>query len=204
MSCINQAVRRAIGSASVVGKQRQRIIFATPSPSSAAIAQKITTPSAINPAVAALPIRHFAAAAAKKAKGADKPADETSGLSYQARKDAAKQLRRETYERKQKRLAGLKTRRDNSPKDVKKNAFRSWWDKEMVYHDTLCRQAKKEGKAWRIRVAAMVERLPVVVPDTEDWEREYYALRDYLWTYGKEFPEETGFMFEMEIGRAHV
>jgi hypothetical protein len=43
-------------------------------------------------------------------------------------------------------------------------------------------------------VAAMVERLPVVIPDIPEWEEEYMMLRAYLDTYGKQFPEETGFM----------
>ena len=64
----------------------------------------------------------------------------------------------------------------------------------MMYHDILTQKAKQEGKAWRIRVATMVERLPVVTPDVEEWEREYNDLRDYLMTFGKEFPPETGFM----------
>jgi len=85
-------------------------------------------------------------------------------LSYNERKAVAKQLRRETWDRHQQRLEKLKTRRDNSPKDVKKTVFRSWWDKEMEYHSKLRRAAKREGKPWRIRVAVMVERLNVVMP----------------------------------------
>lgn len=40
----------------------------------------------------------------------------------------------------------------------------------------------------------MVERLPVVTPDEPQWEEDYMELRAYLDTYGKELPEETGFM----------
>eukprot|EP00804_Cyclotella_cryptica_P007384 CCRYP_002605-RA/>CCRYP_002605-RA protein AED:0.04 eAED:0.04 QI:218/1/1/1/1/1/2/54/354 len=133
--------------------------------------------------------RNFSAQKAKTKKSKEEPT-----LSYQARKDAAKQVRRERYEQHQARLARLVTRRDDSPKDVKKNLFRSWWDNELLYHAHLIRSAKKEGKPWRIRVAAMVERLPVVTPDEPQWEEDYMELRAYLDTYGKEFPEETGFM----------
>lgn len=147
--------------------------------------------------------RRFAAAKKKSAK-ADGVDGNQNGLSYRARKEAAKQRRRDTYDRHQERLKRLETRRDDSPKDVKKNLFRSWWDKEMMYHDVLCRKAKQEKKPWKIRVAAMVERLPVVTPDVEPWEREYIDLRDYLWTYGKEYPEECGFMYAPDKPEDHI
>jgi len=146
--------------------------------------------------------REFSAVKKKKAiNGGDNKNNE---LSYQERKDAEKEQRRESWEKKQTRLEHLKTRRDNSPKDVKKTLFRSWWDKELLYHNKLQRMAKKEGKPWRIRVAAMVERLPVVTPDVEDWEREYLDLRAYLMTFGKEYPAETGFMFAPDKPEDHV
>lgn len=133
--------------------------------------------------------RNFSAQKSKTKKSKEEPT-----LSYQARKDAAKKIRRERYEQHQARLGRLLTRRDASPKDVKKSLFRSWWDNELFYHAQLIRSAKKEGKPWRIRVAAMVERLPVVTPDEPQWEEDYMELRAYLDTYGKELPEETGFM----------
>lgn len=112
--------------------------------------------------------------------------------------------RRETYERTQLRLSRLATRRDHSPKDVKKQAFRGWYDKERIYHDLLLRCAKKENKPWRVRVAVMVERLPIVTPDMPQWEREFIDLTDYLATFGKEYPEETGFMYAMDKPEDHV
>ena len=144
--------------------------------------------------------RSFAAAAAsnKKAK------KDTSTQSYQERKDLAKEKRRQTYNTKQLRLQNLKTRRDASPKDVLKNKFRNWYDNELQYHNKLIRSAKKENKPWRIRVAVMVERIPVVTPDMEEWERNYIDLRDYIWTYGKEYPEETGFMYAMDSEEDHI
>ncbi|KAL3800757.1 hypothetical protein ACHAW5_002471 [Stephanodiscus triporus] len=124
--------------------------------------------------------------------------------SYQDRKDAAKQKRREAYDRAQDRLLRLSTRRDHSPRDVLRKKFREWWDSELVYHDHLLRSAKREGMPWRVRVSVMVERIPVVIPDMESWEKEYVDLRDWLWTYGKEYPEETGFMFAMDRPEDHV
>ena len=152
--------------------------------------------------------RSFASAAETSAKSttrtADVPKDPPPASSYQARKDAAKQKRREAYERSQDRLLRLPSRRDRSPKDVLRNQFRRWWDGELAYHDHLLRSAKREGKPWRVRVAVMVERIPVVIPDMDDWEREYVDLRDWLWTYGKEYPEETGFMYAMDRPEDHV
>ena len=132
------------------------------------------------------------------------PAPPPPTSSYQARKNAAKQKRREAYETSQARLSRLSTRRDHSPRDVLRSRFRSWYDGELAYHDHLLRSAKRAGKPWRIRVAVMVERIPVVTPDAEDWEREYANLRDWLWTYGKEYPEESGFMYAMDRPEDHV
>ena len=50
----------------------------------------------------------------------------------------------------------------------------------------------------------MVERIPIVTPDIPQWEREYNDLRDYIWTYGKEYPEETGFMYAMDKPEDHI
>ena len=74
----------------------------------------------------------------------------------------------------------------------------------MMYHNKLQRMAKKEGKPWRVRVAVMVERLPVVTPDVEEWEQDYNDLRDFLETFGKEYPAETGFMFAPDKSEDHV
>lgn len=73
-----------------------------------------------------------------------------------------------------------------------------------MYHDKLNRAAKRANKPWKIRVAAVVERLPVVTPDTEDWERDYHDLSDYLATYGKEYPEETPFMYAPDKPEDHI
>lgn len=138
--------------------------------------------------------RPFSAAKPKKKK------DEAPTLSYSERKTAAKQLRTQRYQAHQERLERLKTRRDNSPRDVKKNLFRGWYDKELKYHAYIMKQAKREGKPLRIRVAAMVERLPVVTPDMPQWEEDYYMLRTYLDTYGREMP---GFMPD-DKGEDHI
>lgn len=144
---------------------------------------------------------------AKKIKAAvTKKEDDTAttSMSYQDRKDAAKQKRRETYERTQTRLVNLPTRRSHSEKDIKKKLFRSWYDGELLYHDHLLRSAKKANMGWRTRVTVMVERIPIVTEDMENWEKEYINLRDWLLTYGKEYPEESGFMYAMDKPEDHI
>lgn len=44
----------------------------------------------------------------------------------------------------------------------------------------------------------------MVTPDTEDWERDYHDLSDYLATYGKEYPEETPFMYAPDKPEDHI
>jgi len=189
---LNQIVRRtALGSSSVCGQ----------------ICKASTTSNNLIPSISSNqyinnPTRTFAAAAASNKKAKNTNTNNT--LSYQERKDLSKEKRRQTYNTKQLRLQNLKTRRSNSPKDVLKNKFRNWYDNELQYHNKLIRSAKKENKPWKIRVAVMVERIPVVTPDMEEWERKYIDLRDYIWTYGKEYPEETGFMYAMDTEEDHI
>lgn len=138
-------------------------------------------------------IRHLSGGKQKKKKKGEK--DEPSLGSYKTRKDVAKQKRLEAWETKQRRVENLKTRREGKPeRGVMSKQFRSWWDPQSIYHDKLIRDARREGKPWRIRVAAFVERLPVVIPDPEPFEEEYYEVKSYLGTFGKEYPPETGFM----------
>ncbi|KAL7462434.1 hypothetical protein ACHAXS_002813 [Conticribra weissflogii] len=140
--------------------------------------------------------RTYSAAKPKTAK--KHAADDTPPtLSYQARKDLAKQKRRDAYARKLARLDALKTRRDDKPdRGILKRTFMDWYSKEIEYHSILERKARQEGKPWKIRVAALVERLPVVTPDMEEWEREFVDLQEYLMTFGKVYPPETGLMPE--------
>ena len=140
----------------------------------------------------------------KKSAITKKEDDNITTMSYQERKDAAKQKRRETYERTQARLANLPNRRAHSEKDIKKKLFRSWYDGELRYHNHLLRSAKKANMGWRTRVAVMVERIPIVTEDMDNWEKEYIDLRDWLLTYGKEYPEESGFMYAMDKPEDHI
>jgi predicted nucleic acid-binding protein len=108
-------------------------------------------------------------------------------------KEMKKQRRKEQWEYAQKRLESLKTRRDDRPRDVKKNDFREWFDKRRIYQEIQDRKARQAKLDWTIQAAAILERLPVVTRDKPQWEIEYHNLKAYLGQFGKEYPEELGF-----------
>jgi hypothetical protein len=108
-------------------------------------------------------------------------------------KQKMKQRRKELWEYSQKRLEKLKTRRDNSPVDVKKTAFREWFDTRRIYQEILDRKARQAKLDWTIQAAAILERLPVVTRDKPQWEIDYFTLKAYLEQFGKDYPKELGF-----------
>jgi hypothetical protein len=107
-------------------------------------------------------------------------------------KAAAKEQRRKRWHEKQERLSGLQTRRDGRPRDVKRKEFREWHDKRRIYQEIMDKKARQEGLDWKIKVAAVVERLPIVLPDKEPWEKDYLELRRYLDQFDFEYPSELG------------
>ncbi len=109
---------------------------------------------------------------------------------YKDEKLAAKEIRREQYEAKMARLESLQTRREGRPMDVKKAEFKSWYDKRRTYHEVMDRKARQHEKDWKIEVAAVVERLPLVTPDMEPWEAEYAELRKHLDQFTWDYPSE--------------
>lgn len=125
--------------------------------------------------------------ASKKKSGGD----DSSSISYFERKAATKQARVEAYKHKLERAIRIKSRRDNAPRDVKKNEFRSWWDGRKAYEEQMDRKARQAGMDWTVKVATIVERLPVVMPDKEPFETEFEDLQAYLKAHsGKEYPKE--------------
>ncbi len=117
--------------------------------------------------------------------------DDPSSLSYFERKAATKQARVEAYKHKLERAIRIKSRRDNAPRDVKKNEFRDWWDGRKAYEEQMNRKARQAGMDWTVKVATIVERLPVVMPDKEPFETEFEDLQAYLKSHtGKEYPKE--------------
>ena len=158
--------------------------------------------------------RSFATASTKKAKakgvakddedGSTEDGDE--GATYFGRKVAAKERRVQLYQHKVRRADQLKHRRRridpeaaaaaaakyNDPTMLpKKMAFRSWWDARRAHEERLDRKARQAGLEWKVRVAVIVERLPVVLPDKDDFERDFEVLQAYLQSHsGKEYPKE--------------
>lgn len=117
---------------------------------------------------------------------------------FQAQKAAAKQYRTDLYNSKMERKARLPSRRDEKKKNYNKNLFRQWFDplaSRQAYYD---RDARRQGLQWKIKVAAMVERLPVVTPDMPDWELDYLDLRAELDRYRKQYPKELGLADPMD------
>ncbi len=125
--------------------------------------------------------------ATKKKSGGD----DSSSPSYFERKAAAKQTRVDSYKHKLERAIRIKSRRDNSPRNVKKDEFRSWWDARVAYEEQMNRKARQAGMDWALKVATVVERLPIVMPDKENFEKEFEELQAYLKAHsGKEYPKE--------------
>jgi hypothetical protein len=100
-------------------------------------------------------------------------------------------MRVEAYKHKVERAVRIKSRRDDSPKDAKKDEFRSWWDGRRAYEELMNRKARQAGMDWTMKVATIVERLPVVMPDKAPFETEFEDLQAYLKAHsGKEYPKE--------------
>ena len=117
----------------------------------------------------------------------------TSMEQYKNEKQAGKDRRTEQYNNKINRRAGLGSRQNPENKNHKKNEFRQWFDGMASKQAYLDREARRQGKQWKINVAAMVERLPIVTPDKHDWELDYFYLKAEMQRYdGVAFPKELG------------
>jgi hypothetical protein len=113
-----------------------------------------------------------------------------SSVSYFERKQQAKQLRSQAYDAKLELAEKRGSRRDDAPKNVLKNEFRAWWNKRRAYQEMMERKARIAGLEWKIEVAVILERTPMVLPDKEAWETEFEELHAYLSQFGKEYPKE--------------
>jgi hypothetical protein len=141
------------------------------------------------------------AAKAEKAAAAktEKAAAAAKTVSYFERKEKAKETRTQDYVTKLERIEQRKIRREGKPMDVLRSEFRPWWEKRKAYEEMMERFARKAGLDWKIEVAVILERIPVVFPDKEDWETEYEELYAYLAQFGKEYPKE--FIGEMNTSQ---
>ena len=129
----------------------------------------------------------------KKNKNKKQP-KKAEELTYEQRKVLAKERRRQTYEAKLDRGASLRARREASDERGTHSAtFRSWFDQYKTRNETMDRKARQSGLPWQVQVAAVVERLPVILPDKEEWEVNYEELDAYLKQFGRDYPKELGY-----------
>lgn len=111
---------------------------------------------------------------------------------YKEEKLAAKEQRREAWNRKQEKLSRRPERRKGREnRGMMRKAFREWHDKRRVYHEILDKLARRQGLDWKIRVAAVLERIPTKLAESPQWEEDYRELREYLDQFeGWDFPPE--------------
>ena len=109
--------------------------------------------------------------------------------SYLLQKKAEKELRTKLYIERKEHKEKVKRRRDGRPKSVLKNKFEIWFKNKKRNEEINNSKARKLGLDWKIQVAVVLERLPIVLPDREKWEAEYETLRAYLDQFGREYPE---------------
>jgi hypothetical protein len=71
-----------------------------------------------------------------------------------------------------------------------KQEFQEWWQAKLAREQKWDRQARHEGKDWKIEVAAVLERPPQILPDKDDYEKEFEQLQAFLRQFGKDYPKE--------------
>ena len=112
--------------------------------------------------------------------------------SYNETKQNQKAYRTNLYNKQQERQANLPKRRLQSVKGVKRNAFHNWFDSKKqkeLYYD---REARRLNQEWKIKLGLMIERLPVVTDDREDWEIDYMYMK-------AEYDRERSIVYPKEI-----
>lgn len=109
---------------------------------------------------------------------------------YFERKKAQKELRVQKFHNRLQRTIDLKKRRSQAPVGILKEEFQSWWQAKLAREQKWDRQARQQGKDWKIEVAVVLERLPQILPDKEGFERDFEELKAYLAQFGKQYPKE--------------
>lgn len=109
-----------------------------------------------------------------------------------AQKAATKKRRTELYNAQQARDEKYRKegRRNQEKKNFLKNKFRTWYGSNASRQAWMEREAKRCKMGWKLRVGVMLERLPAVTPDEEQWEQDYDTLRFELDQYGPVLPKE--------------
>mmetsp|Transcript_17523 Transcript_17523/g.26514 ORF Transcript_17523/g.26514 Transcript_17523/m.26514 type:complete len:347 (-) Transcript_17523:120-1160(-) len=119
---------------------------------------------------------------------------------YKAEKKAAKERRTQMYAFNTKRKEGESSRRDSTKKYHNRNQFRNWHDELAKRELFLDREARRKGLKWNIKVAAMIERIPIITPDKPDWEMDYLNLFAELQRYDNvRYPKELKMADPMEF-----
>ena len=112
------------------------------------------------------------------------------GLSTVAEeKKARKEKRGKMWDERRANKVKRKINRKNRVRGTRKAEWESFFVPFKNEYDVL-----KDKVDWTIRVAAIVERLPIVTPDEPKWATDYYELRDYLDSFGTEYPEGNPFV----------
>ena len=112
------------------------------------------------------------------------------GLSTVAEeKKARKEKRAKMWDERRANKVKRKVNRKNRVRGTRKAEWESFFVPFKNEYDVL-----KDKVDWTIRVAAIVERLPIVTPDEPKWATDYYELRDYLDSFGTEYPEGNPFV----------
>ena len=108
------------------------------------------------------------------------------------KKAAAKERRTELYNAQKARdeKYGKYGRRNKEKKSFLKNNFQAWYGSNASRQAWMEREAKRSNLGWKMRVGIMLERLPLVTPDEEQWEADYDTLRFELDQYGPVLPKE--------------
>ena len=112
-------------------------------------------------------------------------------------KQEQKDIRTQRFAERQAHKEKVKRRRDGRDRHARKKQFNAWFKSKKRMEEISNSKAKKLGLDWKIQVAVVLERLPVVLPDKADWERDWDNLRAYLDQFGRDYPESL--MGKMEI-----
>lgn len=113
-----------------------------------------------------------------------------SEIGYYAQKAARKERRRRLYHEKLERIERRKTRRAGKNRRYFRDQFRAFWYPKRRAEAIMDQKARQKKMDWKINVATILERIPVVLPDLEPWEQEWDDLSTHLDQYGKLYPEE--------------
>lgn len=119
-----------------------------------------------------------------------KERERIAALPHSEKKEALKEKRRLDYQSQQERKERQITRRVGRNRGTKKFDFNRFFIRKKVDEEYMHRKARQGGLEWDYRIATIIQRCDIVLPDLTDWEKDYQTLRDHLDQYGKVYPEE--------------